>query len=221
MGTELKIVTPETSEIERQGGDMVTSANSLVVVSDEGFVQGGNMLSTIKSVSKVIDNEFAEPVKKAHEAHKAMVALRDRALAPFKQAEAIIKGKLARYQADQQEKRRVEAERLAAEARKKAEEEQMKAAEKAMDSGDLAKAEQLLNAPVVPAVTQAITAEAPKLAGISFREDFDFVVEDVDAIPREYMTPDVQMIRRVVKAQGKVCRIPGIRVIAKQVVAAK
>lgn len=220
MPTELRIVTPETGEMEKQGGDMIRTVNALMITNDETFLKGGSLLTTIKNVSREVESAFSDPVKKAHEAHKSMVALRDRALAPFRSAELAIKGKLARYQSDQEEKRRREAEQLAVEARARAEDEKLKAAESAMDNGDLEKCSKILEAPAAPITITPTTLEAPKIAGVSFREDWDFEVEDVNAIPREYMTPDVTMIRKMVKAQGKVCRIPGIRIFSKQVVAA-
>lgn len=214
------ITPPDPEGFSKQGAQIVAQANALEVANDAAFTDGGAMLTGIKTIVKNVEAEFADPVKKAHEAHKSMVALRDKALAPFKAAETIIKQKLGTYQFEQQEKRRKEAERLEAEARAKAEAAKMKEAEKAMDNGDLEKCEKILETPVAPVPVEVTTPEAPKIAGVSFREDWDFVVEDVDAIPREYMIPDTQTIRAIVKRQGKACRIAGIRTFSKRVVAA-
>lgn len=220
MATDMTIVKPETDHLENEGKSLLLRATDLQVTDEESFKAMGEILLQAKNGIKAIEPQINEPVKKAHDLHKWLTGVRDKVLAPWRQTEMTAKTRMGAWQYEQEQKRRKELEKAAESARKKAEAEQIKAAEKAMDKGDLEKCEQILSTPVAPAVVQAKTPEPPKIAGVSFREDFDFVVEDVDAIPRIYMTPDVQMIRRVVKAQGKVCRIPGIRVVSKQIVAA-
>ena len=89
------------------------------------------------------------------------------------------------------------------------------AAEKA---GDAVRARALIEAPVVvapvtprPVFVAAPPAQAPKVEGVSFRDDWDFVITNAALIPREYLIPDEKKIRAVVKAMKEHTNIPGIR----------
>jgi len=59
-----------------------------------------------------------------------------------------------------------------------------------------------------------VAEPAPKVAvqGASTRENWQFEIEDVAKVPREFMTPDMVKIGRMVKAMKGVTRIDGVRV---------
>jgi hypothetical protein len=221
MQTELKIVEPEIKDLQQSSGDMIGRAAMLTVTNDQTFVLGSEMLIEIKKRSKTVEERFAEPVSAAHKAHKAMTALRDSVLAPFKQAETTIKSKLGIYQQQIEEKRRLEAERLRKQAEAKAEADRIAKAQEQMDNGDLKGCEQTLAAPPAPVAVRAETPEPPKVAGLSFREEWKFEITDPNLIPREYLMVDESKLRKVVKALGKAAsNIPGIRVYPEKVVSA-
>jgi hypothetical protein len=218
---ELTIVEPEITDLQASSGDMLGQAAMLTVRDDESFSHGGEMLLEIKRRAKIVDERFAEPVSLAHKAHKALTALRDSVLSPFKQAENTIKGKLGIYQMEVERKRQQEAERLRKEAEAKAEADRLAKAEKQMDSGDLAGCQKTLEAPIAPVAVKLETPEPPKVAGVSFREVWKYEVVDPNIIPREYLIVDESKLRRVVGALGKAAaNIPGIRVYSEKVVSA-
>jgi hypothetical protein len=215
---ELRIVEPEITDLQSASGDMVGHAAMLVVKDDASFSSGGEMLLEIKRISKNVEERFKEPVSLANKAHKALTALRDSVLAPFGQAETTIKRKLGTYQEAIERQRREEDERNRREALAKAEAERIAKAEKEMDKGDLKAAEKTLAAPLAPIVSRVETPEAPKMAGLSFRDEWKFEITDPDAIPREYLMIDESKLRKVVKALGKTAaNIPGIRVFSEKV----
>lgn len=221
MGNELKIIEPEIQDLQTSSTDMLSQAGVLTVKDDASFSLGGEMLLEIKRRSKVVEERFAEPVSLAHKAHKALTSLRDSVLGPFKQAEITIKGKLGVYQQEVERKRQQEAERLRKQAEAKAEADRIAKAEEQMDKGDLEGCKQTLEAPIAPVVITPPTPEPPKVAGVSFREDWKYEVVNPDLIPREYMMVDEIKLRRIVKAMGKAAsNIPGIRVYAEKVVSA-
>jgi hypothetical protein len=221
MGTELKIVEPEIQDLQLASGDMVGHASMLTVKDDASFKAGGEMLLEIKRIAKTVDDRFKEPVSLANKAHKALTALRDSVLSPFGQAESMIKRKLGTYQEEVERRRREEDERNRREAQAKAEAERMAKAEKEMDRGDLKAAEKTLAAPLAPVVTRVETPEPPKMAGLSFRDEWKFEITDPDLIPREYLMVDESKLRKVVKALGKTAaNIPGIRVFSEKVASA-
>lgn len=221
MGTELKIIEPEIQDLQASSGTMLGQAAMLTVKDDASFTAGAEMLLEIKRIAKTVEARFEEPVSMAFKAHRAMTALRDSVLAPFRSAEATIKQKVGAYQIEVDRKRREEADRLRRQAEAQAEAERIAKAQDQMDKGDLKGCEQTLEAPAAPVSVRVETPGAPKVAGISFRDEWKFEITNVNEIPMEYLIPDVVAIGRVVKAMGSRTNIPGIRLFSEKVVAGR
>lgn len=209
----ITITPPDSEEYNQRGAQIVNQANAMAITNDEAFQEGGSMLTSIKTITKNLETEFADPVDKAHKAHKAMVALRDKALLPFRQAEQIIKKKIGTYVLGIEQKRMAEAEKLRKEAEAKAEAERMAKAQEQMDKGDLKGCEQTLEAPAAfvspPRVT---TPEPSKVDGVSIKDVVKFEVIDEDAVPRAFCSSDQKKIRGQVASFGIKTNIPGVRV---------
>lgn len=218
---ELKIIEPEITDLQASSGDMLGQAAKLAVTDDVSFSRGGEMLLEIKRRAKIVDERFAEPVSLAHKAHKALTALRDSVLSPFKQAETTIKQKLGTYQMEVEKKRREEAERLRRQEEAKAEAERIAKAQDQMDKGDLKGCEQTLNAPATPVIVRPTIQEPPKVAGVCMRDEVMFDITDPDAVPRNLCDPNEKKIRNLVKAMGKATNIPGVRIWVEKVVSAR
>lgn len=222
MGNDNSAITitpPNPDGYNQRGAQIVAQANGLAISDDAGFQDGGKMLTSIKTITKNLEIEFdgtdsaPGPVKQAHGAWKSMVALRDKALLPFRQAEEIIKRKLGTYQADVERKRQEEAEKLRREAEAKAEADRIAKAEQQMDSGDMAGCKQTLEAPAVYVPPQRVTTpEPPKVAGVSFKDVWKFEIVDASKLPIEYLMPDEKAIRKTVSGLMGKTNIPGVRV---------
>lgn len=138
QGTEIQV-------IESKANDIVGRANALTVTSQKEYDGCAEFLRAIKGLKKEIDTTFDESIKKAHEAHKAIVAAKKAHYDPLDNAERIIKQKsIAWYQ---EEKRKQEEEqRKADEAARKAEEKrkaELEAqAKRHEENGNLEKAEE-------------------------------------------------------------------------------
>jgi hypothetical protein len=219
--SNIQIVEPEIKDLQVSNGDMSAQVAALRVTDDASFALGGAMLLEIKKRYKLVEERFAEPVSLAHKAHKAMTSLRDSVLSPLKQYEAQIKGQLGTYQMEVERKRREEAERLRRQAEAQAEADRIAKAQDQMDKGDLKACEKTLSAPIQVEPVRIVTPEPPKVAGVSFKDDWRFEIENVNLIPIEYMVPDEKAIARVVKALGSKTNIPGIRVWAEKVVSGR
>lgn len=224
----MTIVTPPTESMEKQGGELMRRAQALEIVDTASYEAGAAFVADIKMIFNRIELEFdgtaAEPgpVKKANAAWKSLVALRDKMLKPFADAETLVKGRMGQYQWEQNEKRRKEAEQAEAAARKLAEDERLNQAEAAERSGDKAAAEALLDAPIVPVAAAPVTTpEAPKVKGTSYREDWDFQITNPNILPRQYLKPDLEAIRKVVKALGRNANIAGVMPIPKPVISSR
>lgn len=87
------------------------------------------------------------------------------------------------------------------------------------DASLLAEAEDLIAEPVV-APPVILPVATPKVAAISYREQWDYEVVDDAAIPRAYLVRDDKKIAGVVRAMKGTTQIPGIRVFSRKVVAA-
>ena len=104
-------------------------------------------------------------------------------------------------------------------ARKEREALEMRAA-KAADKGQYEKADELqLRAATVEAAPVVMPAPAAK--GIALTELWDFEIIDPAALPREYLMPDLQKIRAVVKALKGATAIGGVRAYSRTSVSAR
>ncbi len=222
MDTELaKFDENEYAARGQIGNVLLGQAVQLEVVDSSTFKAGEELLTAIKDKVRQIKPELDEPCEKANSLHKWLTGLRAKVLTPFSSAEAEVKKKLGDYQWQQQERKRKDDERIAAEAQRKAEEQRKAEIEEAKKRKDKEAVAELKAAPIVPEITKVSKVEVPEAENTSFRTDYDFEIVDASAIPRKYMAPDMIMIRRVVKALGKECLIPGIKIITRQVVTSR
>lgn len=224
----MEIVQPKTERMEKEGNNILTMAGAMKVTDNASFEMAANFLNEVKAIYKRILLEFEGtednlgPVKAAHAAWKKMVALRDRMLQPFGEAETIVKQAMSTYTWEQNEKRRKEAEEAEAKARKQAEDARLAEAQKMSDAGDKAGADAILDAPIVSvAAAPVATPEPPKVKGVSYREDYDFVISNEAMLPRKYLMPNEAAIRKVVRALGRNCDIAGVTVIPKPTISTR
>ena len=162
-------------------------AESEIVVDDPITLEMATEIITKgQSYIKSIDALFAEPAKKAHEAHKAITELRESLKSPIMLKINALKAKCSLYLTDVEKKRKeeqakAEAERLRLEAeeraRLKAEAEQAKAeAEQAKAEGKTEEAEEkqakaeekLIEAETVVVVPEVVQTEVPKTVRTAF-----------------------------------------------------
>ena len=181
----------------------------IVVFDQQSYETAGAMLQQIAKIKKGIQAEFAEPKKKAHEAHKALTALEKRFLDFASQGEAELRSKMSHYwQAEQariaaeEERKRQEAERL------------VQTAVEAEAAGDTETAETYT---ALAAMEEARVTVAPKAAGVSMRETWVAKVVDKSKVPLEYMEVNLSALNAVAKATKGKLQIPGIE-FEKQIV---
>jgi hypothetical protein len=97
-------------------------------------------------------------------------------------------------------------------ARKKAEGEALLAAQAAEDMGDVAAAEEILSAPVVPRIVK-LDSTVPMTPGLSMTDTWSYRIVNIGQIPREYMMPDEKKIGAMVRASKGTVVIPGVEVV--------
>lgn len=207
-----------TAELEVKEVAITERVKSLVIVTAEDYTTGAGYLREINGLRKEIGATFDPIIEQAHRAHKEAINQKKRHEEPLAQAERVIRGALAAYDAEQDRKKREEERRLQAEARKLEEERRLAEAVEAEQSGDQEQAEQIIAAPVYVAPV-VLAKETPKVDGVSFRDVWKFDIIDPDAVPREYLTPDEKKIGGVVRALKGAAKIPGVRVYSEKTTA--
>lgn len=113
--------TKEIQIIEKKSNDVVQKANSLTISSQSDYDSCADFLRAIKGLKKEIDTTFDDSIKKAHEAHKSIVAAKKSHYVPLDDAERIIKQKSISWYKEEQRKQQEE-QRKIDEAVRKAEE---------------------------------------------------------------------------------------------------
>jgi hypothetical protein len=174
----------------------VERARGFRIVDDTTFEAGAGLLRELVAIRKAIDDLFDPVVRAAYAAHKAATSQRGVVRDPVDEAEKRIRLELGKY-AESQQRAREEAARIALEA-----EEQVLA---------------LGEGAGLPAASSSPPAGLPTAEGLGFRDAWLFEVENLDALPREYLMPDEAKIERAVRRLGGATNIPGVRVFSRKV----
>lgn len=156
-------------------------ARALTITDASSYQAACDFLKGIKALRTEIADTFEPHIKRAHEAHKALLKEKNDAEAPLAEAERIAKAALVVYDQAQERLRREEQARLQAELRRQEEERRLAEAVALEAAGEQAEAEELIAAPVdVPIV--AVAPATPKVSGITYRETWSAEVTDLGAL---------------------------------------
>ncbi len=209
----------ETAQIEERAGALAEAGHALEVTDALSYEAAAELLLEVQAYRKRVADTFDPIISKAHGAHKEALAQKKKHEGPAITAATTIKGRMLTWQRAEQKRADEEARAAEAEAQRQAEEEQLAAAAAAEEAGDAETAEAIISEPPVVAPVMARSA-APKVAGITVRKQWDFVIDNAAALPREYLMPDVPKIRGVVRAMKGGTKIAGVRVFEKDVMGA-
>lgn len=204
-------MTPETentSMVENQAQLRAEVQNvcaaEIIVVDQDTYVQANDLIGKLQTVRKEVVARFADPKKKAAEAHKAICALEKDFLNPLDSRISALKNSTTNWYAAEQARIRAEEDRK----RREAEE----AARLAAEAEAQGETEMAQEAVIEATMAQASVSVMPKVKGTSMREVYRAVVVDVNALPREYMMPNQAMIDKVVQSTKGALQIPGVRI---------
>lgn len=185
-------------------------------------------LKAIKSKAKSLDEQRKAITKPLDDAKQQVMNLFRPPLQFLADAESLIKRGMADFQREQ-ERLRLEAQRKAEEQARKEQERLARRAKQAAEKGQADKAEQLaMQAQMVQAPVVAF--EKPKAAGVSVRKNWKADVVDFDALvkavaagkaPARLLMVNTTELNKIAKALQADTDIPGVRVYAEDVVAAR
>ena len=201
---------------------LVQQAQRLTVTSNEDYEMACTFLQLVATRKKQVDEVFDPIVKAAHEAHKQAVSKKKMFMDPLLTAEFEVKGKVSKFAAEEERKRREEEQRLAEEQRKTAEANALEEVKRLEAAGERELAEIVLqNAAEEPAPVVVLPSSVPRQSGIAARKTYKFRVVNEALIPREYLKVNEVAIGAVVRAQKNLTKIPGIEVYAEDSVSVR
>ncbi len=221
----------------RETTDAAQAVTALTITSQEGY---GLMLAAVKAVKGLIKKitDHHGPMKaKAYAAWKEVCAGETRLLAPLQEAEKLGKRRMdawddeierkakeeaarLRREAEEQERkeRAKQAAKLEAEARARAAEAEKLAAKGKAEAAEAARraaANATAKAAAVvaaPSEVPIITVDVPKETGTTRKEIWGaYEIEDPTLIPREYLMPDHDKLKRYGQAMRADAKVAGVR----------
>lgn len=168
-------------------------AVALAINSAETYEMAGTLYQQIKVKIKQVGEVLDPFVQAAHKTWKEAVAERGKYLEPLERAEQALKPALGAWQAEQRRIQEEEQRKAEAEAQRKAEDERIAQAEAAKAAGDADLADAMLSAPVIAAPVAPMTSAAPKIKGLSFRDNYSAQVVDLKALIKAVAAGTVPM----------------------------
>src|SRR5262249_33678901 len=88
------------------------TASRIVIKNDQGYVEAGEFLLTVKGLLKEVEDTFEPIIKAAHKAHKEAVAQKRKFSDPLEEAERLVKAKIGMWVEQQRLAAQREEERL-------------------------------------------------------------------------------------------------------------
>lgn len=223
----------DLTPIEKQAIDIQSLATTQIV-SEETYLKVANATTDIAKLLKVINEHYDGPIKRAHEAHKSIIAAKKVHTDPLEKAEKIARDNMKTWM-NEQERIRRETEKKALEEQRKAQEaaelamreaeaqarkEQQGQAEMLAEWGLEEEAAAVAQAPViVPEIAIPVYSPPPQIqkGPVSYRESWVAEIIDPTLIPKEYMIIDMAKINGVAKAMKGLTNIPGVQVRCEKV----
>lgn len=198
---ESNIIIEHQDELKNEVAGAVSA--DFQVVDQATYAKANDYIAGLQKLKKEVIARFAEPKKKADEAHKAVRALERSFLDPINdKIDALKDATESWYKA---EMLRIAAEE---ERRRKAAAELVDLAADAEASGD---GETAADAVAAAVMEDAAVTVLPKCAGTSIREVWKAVVTDINQIPREYMIVNQAALDKIAQATKGALQIPGVR----------
>jgi hypothetical protein len=216
------------TELESEIVPIREFVNSLTVIeTDDQNIKVAEKLKQTNTLIKAISDKFEKPVNDAHKLHKSLCAFRDEYLNPLKAFkdkinklmiafEVKAKAEQERLQAEKEaEARRIEAEAL------KLQEQALKLQENGKDEKAEAKilAAEAVQVKADEVRQQVIEKPMTKVAGISYKDNWQAVIKDVSLVPREYMVPNMTALNGLAKATKNTIAVPGVEFVNNRTVA--
>lgn len=240
-------MTVDDTKVAQDSQLAVQRAREIIIDDEQSLQAAGKFLLDVKTILKAINDTFDGPISAAHVAHKAICNAKKTHADPLRLAERTVKDSIGRYTEEQERLAKVEEQRLRAEqeqrekevreAKERREQEAREAVEARLrlaaeldEAGKHDEADAVLDAappePEPEPVVETLPATAPpappvQAKGVSTRKIWTHRIVDEAKLPREFLMPDEQKIKRYVSAMGEETNIAGVYVYSKAQVSAR
>ena len=187
-------LTPLLAEIER----FKVWADKLVIADDAGLRSATEDISSLRKLSKAIEEKRKEYVEPLNSYVKDINAYFKQATVPLSSADAVISRKMLEYKAecDRKRKEAEEINRMREEAQRR---------EAALNDGEIKE-----SVVTIPVPAQAAKTTHTDVGSASTRDNWKVEVTDFAALPDEYKIPDAVKLGKIVRAG--LHTIPGCRI---------
>lgn len=204
-------MTTDEMQVQQNVTAITTVASSLVVKNDDEYEMAGEHLRQIKSINKNVDELFDPQVKKAHEAHRAAVALKNKFLQPLKNAEGQLKRAMLQFVEDRNARVRHEQGRLQRVADEKADRERKALEARAAAAKTEKKTRELEHkAAAVVAPEVQVSTPQPQAEGISTRKKWKALITNKALVPEYYKIVDYACLNKLGNQTKGTAQIPGV-----------
>lgn len=209
----------ETADIRQASSTTLTEAKAFKIATAQQFTDAGEKLKGIMALKKRISDVFDPHIKRAHDAHKSLVAEKKEHETQLIEAEGHIKRAMIGFQ-QEQERIRLEAEARAQEAARKEREKMEAQAAKAAEKGKVERAE-ALQQQAAAIVTPILAPTTPKVSGISTRTTYKATVVDKLAlivavaegkVPLNALDVNMPFLNNQARAMKETLAYPGVKV---------
>lgn len=219
MEAATAIAEPMTDHPDLNGKSLtlLEQAQAIEITDNDIYVIANDLDAGLTALEREIVETFANPKKKAHEAHKAVVAAETKALSPIKQARAFLGPKIIGWRREQERKRQELQRKLDEEARRREEEERLAQAV-------ALEAEAVISEPIAPPPVVAPSL-IPKIQGASIRETWSAEVMDLKAlvravaaglVPIQAVSANQVFLNQQARAMKRDLNYPGVRAISDE-----
>lgn len=192
--------TTELQLIEQEANSTFDMGREFKVDCDEDYSEAGAFVMKCKRLIAKIKSEFAEPKRKADEAHTAICDMEKRILKPVQDGMDLAGAAALVYKREQDRLAKEEADRIAADKRKEEEEKRLKEAERLEAEGKPEEAEAVITAPFIPPRPTKFFSPAPKVAGLSTKKQWKGRIVAPDKVTINYRLPDQTLINRKIQS---------------------
>ena len=220
----------EIKELEEKALTWPQRASQITITDQPTYDRAAEMVVQIVTLRKRVVEHHA-PIKKAtHDAHKAAVAAEKKLLDPLQQAEMMLKRSIGAWD-QEQENKRLEAQRQLEEAQRKADEEaRLSLAAEAEENGaDAETVDEILETPVVAPVAVA-QPTYQKANGVNTFLRWRAEVVDLKALCRAVadgkassmlVQANMVALNQMARAQKQTFSVPGVKAISESSVAVR
>lgn len=209
-----------TPELVQETSTALAVAKDFKVTTQDQYIASADKLKAIKALSKKIDETFDPHIKRAFEAHRALVAEKKQHQQPLIEAEGYVKRAVLGYQQEQERIRREAEAKAQEEARKERERLEAQAA-RAAEKGKAEKAA-AIEAAAAAVVTPVIAPSIPKIAGLSTRTTYRAEVTSkldlvkavaAGSVPLNALDPNMTFLNNQARVLKEDLVYPGVRAV--------